>query len=208
MYIVFEWIVWTGKSTQAQLLRDHIKRKHPDKNILLTREPGGTEIAEAIRVLVQWTDFEEEMHPITEAYLYAAARAQLITKQIKPFLDKGGIVISDRNVISSVVIQGETKGIGIETVMSINMIAIQNCLPDVIFHLSLPIETALSRTSDHDGDKHERQWRAFYEKQYKAYHSLERHPLFAPVWKHVDASGSVDEIQQRILDIWKEIGEL
>ena len=78
MYIVLEGVVGTGKTTQAALLKEKFQQVYPEKDVVLVREPGGTEIAEAIRTLVQATEFEEEMHPLTDAYLYAAARAQLL----------------------------------------------------------------------------------------------------------------------------------
>lgn len=106
MYIVLEGVVGTGKSTQAKLLFATLQEKYPDKKILLVREPGGTPIAEAIRTLVQATDFPEPMHALTDAYLYASARAQLIHTVIQPVLEAGGIVISDRNVCSSLAYQG------------------------------------------------------------------------------------------------------
>jgi dTMP kinase len=87
MYIVFEGVVGTGKSTQAKSLLAYLQGKYPEKEVVLVREPGGTAIAESIRTLVQATEFDEEMHALTDAYLYAAARAQLIHTYIKPVLD-------------------------------------------------------------------------------------------------------------------------
>jgi len=204
MYIVLEGIVWTGKSTQAKKIADYLGEKHPDKEILLTREPWGTEIAEHIRTLVQATAFEENMAPVTEAYLYAAARAQLITQKIKPVLDKDGIVICDRNVISSMVIQGITKWLWMETVLSINMVALQNCMPDLLLFFDLPLDIALSRTFDDEGDKHEREWREFYEKQFDGYHKLGKHPLFSTIWKTIDAKGSIDDVWEKVEEILTE----
>ena len=106
MYIVLEGVVGTGKSTQAKKLADYLSTQYPDREIILTREPGGTEIAEAIRILVQATEFKsEEMSPLTDIYLYASARAQLIESLIKPALNRNAIVISDRSFCSSLTIQ-------------------------------------------------------------------------------------------------------
>jgi dTMP kinase len=88
MYIAFEGVVGTGKSTQSKKLLAHLQERYPDKHIELVREPGGTPIAEAIRTLVQGTKFDEQMHALTDAYLYAAARAQLLHGHIKPILDQ------------------------------------------------------------------------------------------------------------------------
>lgn len=110
LYIVFEGIVRTGKSTQAKLLANHLRNDFPNKEIVLTYEPGGTEIADAIRVLAQGTRFREEMDPICEAYLYASARSQSLRKIVRPTLEHGGIVIADRSYLSSVAYQGGGAG--------------------------------------------------------------------------------------------------
>jgi dTMP kinase len=105
MYIVFEGMVGSGKSTQSKRLFDYLKEKYPDWNIIHVREPGSTIIAQEIRLLAQAREFEEEMYPICEAYLYAAARAQLLHTVVHPTLDAGGIVISDRSFITSLAYQ-------------------------------------------------------------------------------------------------------
>ena len=198
MYIVLEGIVGTGKSTQGERLAEYLQNFFPDTEVLLTREPGGTEIAEAIRILVQGTDFVEVMDPLTEAYLYASARAQLIATCIKPVLDRWWIVVSDRNFVSSVVIQGVTKWLGIDLILEVNKSALQGIWPDLILFFDLDVATGIRRTFDSDGDKHEREWREFYEKQYEAYHRLGQHPLFEKVWEVIDARGSVDEVWERV----------
>lgn len=102
MYIVLEGIVGSGKSTQVKKLVDFLSVRFPDREVLSVREPGSTPIAEDIRHLAQRKEWEnEEMSPITNAYLYAAARAQLLDTVIKPALEKGVIVISDRSFLSS-----------------------------------------------------------------------------------------------------------
>ncbi len=109
MYIVLEGVVGTGKSTQSRRLVKALEERYPGKEALLVREPGGGPIAEAIRELVQARTFDEDMHPVTDAYLYAAARAQLIQSTIVPVLANGGIVVSDRNVCSSLAYQGRAQ---------------------------------------------------------------------------------------------------
>lgn len=109
MYIVLEGIVGSGKSTNTQLLAEYLRSKYPEREVITVREPGGTEIAQAIRTLVQATKFEEKMHPITEVYLYGASRAQLLHTLVKPALERGAIVLSDRNFLSSFTCQGRAQ---------------------------------------------------------------------------------------------------
>jgi dTMP kinase len=102
MYIVFEGIVGSGKSTQSKKLVEFLRQNHPEKEIIHVREPGSTPIAEDIRTLAQGKEWENEsMHPLTNAYLYAAARAQTLHTIVKPALEKGNIVVSDRSFLSS-----------------------------------------------------------------------------------------------------------
>lgn len=113
------------------------------------REPGTTPIAEDIRTLAQVKRWEtEEMHPLTNAYLYAAARAQTLQTVVFPALEKGDIVVSDRSFLSSLAYQGEAQGLGFDTVLSVNREAITHILPDIVFFMDIDIDMALSRVFD------------------------------------------------------------
>lgn len=105
MYIVFEGIVGSGKSTQSKKLVAYLQEKYLNTEILHVREPGSTPIAEDIRHLAQGREWDEIMHPLTNAYLYAAARAQTLHTVVRPALDRGAIVISDRSFLSSLAYQ-------------------------------------------------------------------------------------------------------
>jgi dTMP kinase len=125
MYIVFEGIVGSGKSTQSKKLVCFLREKYGVESIVHVREPGSTPIAEDIRHLCQAKEWEDEvMHPLTNAYLYAAARAQTLHTVVRPALEAGKIVISDRSFLSSIAYQGEAQGLGFDTVLSINHEAI------------------------------------------------------------------------------------
>lgn len=128
------------------------------------REPGSTGIAEAIRKLAQATQFDELMDPICEAYLYAAARAQLLKTLIKPTVDAGGIVIADRSFVSSLAYQGRARGLGLDKVLAINHAAISDLLPDKVVYLDSEVKHALERTFDPEGDKFEQMGVEFFEK--------------------------------------------
>jgi dTMP kinase len=114
LYIAFEGIVGSGKSTQVKKLVEFLKQNPPNSlyqggikpEVIHVREPGTTPIAEDIRHLAQVKDWEgEHMHPLTNAYLYAAARAQTLHTVVQPALDAGKIVVADRCFLSSCTIQ-------------------------------------------------------------------------------------------------------
>ena len=202
-YILLEGVVGTGKTTQANKLFKFLKEKYPNKEVILTREPGGTEIAESIRKLVQGTEFTEEMDPICEAYLYASARAQSLRKVVRPVLEKKGIVIADRSFLSSLAYQGYAKDLGINKVLEINKSAISGFQPDFILFLQLDPEIGLSRTFDKEGDKHEKQGVEFFRKIEKGYFELSK--MYPEKWKTIDASGTQEEVFSKIK---KEIMDL
>jgi len=178
MYIVFEGIVGTGKSTLSKMLYEYLAEKFPKKRVILTREPGGNEISEAIRILVQGTKFEEEMHPITTMYLYAAGRAQSIQKIIKPVLKRNGIVISDRSFVTSLAYQGHAEGLGIENVLEANIQTIDNTWPDIILYGDLAPKIALKRVFDKGGDRWETRSIYFFEKVRQGYEEVMKMDMF------------------------------
>lgn len=201
MYIVFEGTVGSGKTSQAALLVEWMERKFPDRTIVLTREPGGTEIADAVRKLVQATPFSEEMDPVTEAYLYAASRAQSLRRIVWPCLCANGFVISDRSFITSLVFQGYAEGVGTGVVKRINSEAISGdriLLPDVILFLDLPVEVALGRTFDFAGDKWEARGEGFFRRVSEGYKCVAA--SFGNRWVNISASGSREEVFERVLE--------
>lgn len=198
MYIVFEGVVGTGKSTQSKKLADHLRAQHPDRRVELVREPGGTEIAEAIRTLVQGTEFEEEMHAYTDAYLYAAARAQLLHGHIEPLLAEWAIVIADRSFASSLAYQGHTQWLGIDTVWSINQQAVNGVMPDLIIGMDMPVELGYERTYDADGDKRERKKVEFFHTIDEWYRLVAADKRRSDRRSWVDATGSIEEVFNHI----------
>ena len=201
MYIVFEWTVGTGKSTQSKILINKLQELYPAREVLRVREPGTTEITDAIRTLVQGTKFTEEMDPICEAYLYSSSRAQLINTLIKPALKRGAIVVSDRSFWSSLSYQWYAKDMWIETIWEINKPIVEDCLADLVLLFDMPIDIGLSRTFDGEGDKHELNGKAFFEKAFAWYLKCLEDPRFAKKSIKIDALGSIEEVSERILSI-------
>jgi dTMP kinase len=142
VFITFEGQDWSGKSTQAVLLVESLRRD--GREVVATREPGGTPIGESIRTLVL---DGPEMSAWAEAALFAAARAEHVAAVIRPALERGDAVVCDRYVDSSVVYQGIARGLGAERVLELNLAVTGGLLPDHTFVLNVDPETARARHS-------------------------------------------------------------
>ena len=149
-----EGLDFSGKSTLVSLLKDALTGLDPP--VHFTREPGGTGMAERVRALL--LDPELEMEPWTEAYLYAAARAELVRKEILPRLERGEAVVCERFLDSSVAYQGYGRGLGAREVRELNSWAVETVVPDVTFYLRLSPEERgrRARKSDAALDRNER----------------------------------------------------
>ena len=147
MFISFEGLDGSGKSTQAELLRARLEADGVD--VVATREPGGTELGERIRDLVLHGN---HVTPWAEALLYAASRAQHVEDVIRPALERGASVICDRYLDSSVVYQGVARGLGLERVFDLNLAAVGGLMPDYTFLLQIDPDDVLARL----GGKHDR----------------------------------------------------
>jgi dTMP kinase len=142
-FITLEGGDGAGKSTLIRLLSDKLART-TGREVMTTREPGGSPIAEAIRNVILNVD-HTAMDPLTEALLYAASRRQHLAEKVLPALERGAVVLCDRFVDSSLVYQGFARGLGIEAVGEINRFATEGRMPDVTLYLDLDPEIGLSR---------------------------------------------------------------
>ncbi len=175
-------------------------REYEPPKVIHVREPGTTPIAEDIRHLAQGKEWKNEtMHPLTNAYLFAAARAQTLETLVKPALENGDIVISDRSFLSSCAIQGEAQGLGIEKILEMNLPIVQDILPDIVLYLDIDIDLALSRTSDHWRDKFEREWKWFYQSIIRWYEKCEKLEIMRNRFFRIDTNGNEDEVFERVL---------
>ena len=145
MFITFEGIDFCGKSTQIELLKSTLQKNK--KKVQVIREPGGTEISEKIRTLLLDKE-NSKMLMETEFLLFSASRAQLVREKIRPYLDEGIYVISDRFHDSSTAYQGYGRGISIEVILSIHKLAIENTIPDITFFIDIPVEIAEQRRKE------------------------------------------------------------
>lgn len=166
MFITFEGIDGSGKTTQAELLAEHLRGEGRD--VVLTREPGGTELGERIRELLLGGG---PVSPWAEAALFAAARAQLVAEVIRPALDRGADVVCDRYLDSSLAYQGIARDLGIDRVLELNLPAISGLLPDRTFLILIDPEEA-ARRSGADPDRIEREGADFRARVDSAYREL------------------------------------
>ncbi|UTW57405.1 dTMP kinase [Kordiimonas sp. SCSIO 12603] len=149
-FITFEGGEGGGKSTQIKLLEEWLKEK--SLNILRTREPGGCTGAELIRELVLTGDVDR-WEPVTEALLYAAARAEHVARTIRPALADNKWVLCDRFEDSSIAYQGAGRGVGVKNVEQMQRLAFGNLKPTLTFLLDLPVEIGLKRAIGREGTK-------------------------------------------------------
>jgi dTMP kinase len=140
MFITFEGVDGSGKSTQARLLAEQLRAEGRD--VVDIREPGGTDLGERIRELVLQGG---AVAPWAETALFAAARAQLVHEVIGPALDRGADVVCDRYLDSSLAYQGLARGLGVERVLELNLLVTAGLLPDRTFLLLVPLDQAATR---------------------------------------------------------------
>lgn len=150
IFITFEGIDGCGKSTQTALCREWLESL--GKTVLLVREPGGTKIGEKIRGLLLDKN-NDGMAPMTELFLFEAARAQIVEETIKPALEEGKAVICDRFFDSSYAYQGCARGLGAEMVSRLNKDATGGLAPDITFFLDISVEKAIMRREGRGGEK-------------------------------------------------------
>ncbi len=196
LFIVLEGPDGSGKSTMAKMIAQHYQSA--GREIIFTREPGGTKISEKIRDIILDND-NTEMAYNTEALLYAAARAQHVSELIKPNLEKGKVVISERFVYSSIVYQGIARNLGIQKVKEINDFAIDGLKPDLVLFFDIDPEKALNRKlSNGNGDRLENEVLDFHKKVYEGYKEISK--IYDGII-HINADKSADELFSDIKNI-------
>jgi dTMP kinase len=152
MFVTFEGIDGSGKTTQAALLAEWARGQGHE--VVAVREPGGTALGERVRALLL---DGPDMTPWAEASLFAAARAELAERVIRPALGRGAWVVCDRFVDSSLAYQGAARGLGVEAVRELNLAATEGLAPDTTFVLLLDPDVALARRAESRPDRIERE---------------------------------------------------
>ena len=168
--ISFEGSEGSGKSTQIALLAEHFQKAN--REVVTTREPGGTEIGEQIRNIIVHNSKGDEMCAETELLLFAAARAQVVREVIAPAMMRGAVVLSDRFLDSSTVYQGIGRNLAADPVAQINRFAVGNVMPDLTIVIDVPTDVSLARLKQRASDLPDRMEREnldFYTKIREGY---------------------------------------
>jgi dTMP kinase len=186
MFVTFEGLDGSGKTTQVELLRRHLEES--GREVVVTREPGGTELGERIRELLL---HGPDMSAWAEATLFAAARAELVERVIAPARERGADVLCDRYVDSSLAYQGIARGLGLDAVLELNLAAIQGVLPDRTFLLLVDPMLATRRAGRYR-DRIEREDDDFRARVDAAYRELAER--FAERIVPIEAGGSTEEV--------------
>jgi dTMP kinase len=197
VFVSFEGVDWSGKSTQARLLEEYLRGLGRD--VVATREPGGTELGERVRQLVL---NGPEMAPWAEAALFAASRAEHAAEVISPALARGADVVCDRYVDSSLAYQGIARGLGVDRVLELNLTVLEGLLPQRTFVLTLDAATADARRT-HDPDRIEREGVAFQAEVGQAYERLAEQ--FSDRIELVDGSLPPDSIAEIVRGLVEDL---
>ncbi|MBU0573109.1 MAG: dTMP kinase [Candidatus Margulisbacteria bacterium] len=200
MFITFEGGEGSGKSTQAKLLKEYFEKQ--GKTVVLTHEPGGTDIGKHLRQELLERDYALE--PLSEIFLFAADRVEHVEKTILPALNSGKIVISDRYIDSTIAYQLGGRGLPEDLVRYVNWISARGVLPDITFLLDIPIEDGLKRAIQEtggEGDRFEKEILAFHERVRNKYLEIAHNdPRRVRI---IDCVGDVQSIAGKIIN---EIG--
>ena len=203
LFIVLEGGEGVGKTTQWSRLAEVLVAHGHDVHAM--REPGGTQVGDMLRRIL--LDTSSHLCAEAEALLFSASRAQLVTEAMQPALERGGIVLVDRFLLSTYAYQGAGRGLSIDALRAMNSVATRGLVPDLTLLLQLPLDESLSRANARgSADRMEREERAFHERVASAFISATReewqhaHPEIGPV-AHIDARGSIDDVLQRCIAV-------
>ena len=196
LFIVFEGLDGSGKSTQQQLLNDKLKI---DKiSSISFREPGSTVIGEKIVKILQ---SDQKLSPLSELLLFYVSRSAIIEEKIKPALTNYDVVICDRYFYSSVAYQGYGRGMNIGFINQINDEVVKNIIPDLIFYMDISWEEKKKRKGIDINDRFEKEDRVFHNKVRSGYKSMAKKD--SDKWKIIDAEENVENISSFIYETVK-----
>ena len=188
LYIALEGLEGCGKSTHAKRLGEHL-------NAVITREPGGTRIGSLLRAIL--ADPENvDLDRRTEALLMAADRAQHMAEIIKPALDRGQHVVSDRSIYSTLAYQGYGRQLGTEALLSISTWALNDRLPDLVIYIDVPTDVLNARLAKRDLDRFEREGADFFARIAEGFRELRA--ADPDRWVIIDGTVPKDDVEAAI----------
>ncbi|WP_106495630.1 dTMP kinase [Lentibacillus sp. Marseille-P4043] len=193
-FITFEGGEGAGKTTILQSLGKELQEL--GYNVVVTREPGGIEIAEKIRGIIL-DPANTKMDSRTEALLYAAARRQHFVEKVLPALDEGNIILCDRFIDSSLAYQGYARGIGMDEVLSINQFAIQDCMPNLTLFFNIEPKKGLQRivaNKNREKNRLDLETIHFHQQVYEAYQQLAN--KFPGRFTSINADQPLDQVEK------------
>ena len=196
-FITFEGIDGSGKSTQLRMLAGYLRGKGVD--LVTTHEPGGTPLGRRLRAAFLETD--ESVAPISELLLFAADRAQHVETLIKPSLERGSVVISDRYADATFAYQGAGRGFDESVVNEVIQLATGGLKPDLTVFFDITVDTAIRRMSEHQGEERvqnrmDRETTEFYDRVRNAYLGLAQRE--SDRFKTIDANGPIDDVHNSV----------
>ena len=202
-FITFEGAEGCGKSTQINLLGEALQKA--GKAVTISRSPGGTAVAEKIRTILKEPTAGEDLEPETELLLFGACHSQMTANLIKPVLDKGGILLSDRFYDSTIAYQGYARNLGVESVKWINSYACRNLKPDLTILLDMDPEEGIKRAKERAGNAATLAGDRFDSEKLSFHHAVRNAFLLLAKedpgrFAVIDANGSIEEVHQKILE--------
>ena len=194
MFITFEGADGCGKTTQLKLLADYLVAK--GKEVLITREPGSKGLGEKLREIL--LNYDGEVAPECESFLFLADRAQHIATIVKPAIEAGKIVLCDRHTDSTVAYQGYGRGLDLDRINYLNSVAVNGVKPDLTIVFDVDIETSMKRVGD-EKDRMESGGDAFFNRVRNGY--LEIAKQEPERVKVIDASQSIEQVFEDVLKL-------
>jgi dTMP kinase len=193
MFITFEGPDGSGKSTQIKLLAEFLQSR--GYAVVLTREPGGTDISEQIRDVILSTR-NHAIAPETEALLFSAARAQIVREIIQPALAAGKIVLCDRYADSTLAYQGYGLGLDLDALRALTRFATAGLVPTLTFYIDVPVEVGIARKQRGETNRLDEKALAYHERVRAGFLEMARGEPSR--WVVVDGTRAVDEVQRTV----------
>ena len=206
IFITFEGVDGSGKTTQMHQFAARLQAQ--GRNVVITVEPGGTEIGRRIRAILL-DPVHDRMSPVAELLLYFAARAQNVDECIEPALRAGSVVLADRYTDSTLAYQGVGRGLGREVVEALHKVACRGRDPEITFYIDVPVSVSLGRVRERNSgtaNRMDEQPEEFYQRVRDGYEWLAA--ADPQRVRRIDGAGTVDEVAARVWAEWERLARV